>query len=328
MTDDLGWGILGTGGIAADFAADLALLPGHRLAAVGSRQRPTAVEFATRVGAGHAHGSYAELCADADVDVVYVATPHPFHARDALLALRAGKHVLCEKPFTVNAGEAMEVVAAARSGGLLCMEAMWTRFLPHMRAVRHVLESGRLGELRTVIADHGQCFLPVDPSSRLYAADIAGGALLDLGIYPLSFSFFVMGTPAHTSAVSDPTATGVDAQTSVVLRYDGGGHSVLTTTLSAETPTRASVTGTEGRIEIDPAWYRPTSFTVYTGSGEMRYDELVEGNGLRFQAEEVAQCIRAGRLESDIMPLSETLAIMQTMDAIRSQIGLRYPFET
>jgi predicted dehydrogenase len=329
VSDDIRWGILGTGSIAASFAEDLRLLPDHRTVAVGSRRQASAAEFATRFGAPNPHGSYEELCADPDVDVVYVASPHPFHAHDSLLALRAGKHVLCEKPFTVNADEAAEVIATARERGLFCMQAMWTRFLPHMRRIREILDSGALGEINTVIADHGQRFLPPELDSRLYAPELAGGALLDLGIYPVSFASFVMGPPARVTAVSDPTQTGVDAQTSVVLQYNGGAHALLTTTLGSRTPTRASVTGTQGRIEINDAWYRPTSFTVYPLSGPVdRIAEPPVGNGLRYQADEVGRCLRDGRVESSIMPLDETLAIMTTMDEIRRQIGLRYPFES
>jgi predicted dehydrogenase len=328
VSDTIRWGVLGAGSIAATFASDLQLLPDHELVAVGSRRQETAADFARRFNARHVYGSYEELCGDPEIDIVYVATPHPFHASHALLALAAGKHVLCEKPFTINADEAAQVVAAARIAGLFCMEAMWTRFLPHMRRVRQLLDSSSLGEIRTVMADHGQRFLPPDFASRLYAADLGGGALLDLGIYPVSFASFVMGTPASITAVSDPTETGVDAQTSVVLQYDGGGHAVLTTTLGARTPTSASVTGTDARIEIDPVWYQPTSFTLRTSSGTaQRFDEPRIGQGLRYQADEVGRCLRAGEVESPIMPLDETLSIMATMDEIRRQIGLRYPFE-
>jgi predicted dehydrogenase len=329
MTDAIRWGVLGTGSIAASFAGDLQLLPDHRLAAVGSRSESGAASFAAHFDAPRSYASYEEVCADPDVDVVYVATPHPYHAHSALLALRSGKPVLCEKPFTVNAPDAAEVIAVARQRGLFCMEAMWTRFLPHMREIRSLLDAGALGEIRTVIADHGQRFLPPDLTSRLYAVELGGGALLDLGIYPVSFASFVMGRPERVTAVSDAAVTGVDAQTSVLLQYQGGSHAVLTTTLGARTPTTASVTGTEGRITIDEVWYQPTSFTFESQSGNVqRYAEPRVGHGLRYEAAEVGRCLRAGLAESPIMPLDETLAIMTTMDEVRRQIGLRYPFET
>jgi predicted dehydrogenase len=328
MTDDIRWGILGAGGISASFAGDLQLLPNHNLAAVGSRRQDTADEFAGRFAIPHAFASYDELCADPDVDIVYVATPHPFHAHDALLALNAGKHVLVEKPFAMNAAETAQVINVARDRGLFCMEAMWTRFLPHMRRIREILTAQALGEIRTVTADHGQRFLPPDFTSRLYAPELGGGALLDLGIYPVSFASYVMGTPATITAVSDPTETGVDAQTSVLLQYQGGTHAVLTTTLGARTPNVASITGTQGRIEIDQVWYQPSTFTMHTLSGSVqRFDEPRIGHGLRYQADEVGHLLRAGQTESTIMPLDETLSIMATMDEIRSQIGLNYPDE-
>ena len=324
----LRWGIIGTGKIASTFARDLQLLSGHRVAAIGSRSAARAEEFATRFDVTRTHASYDGLVADPDVDVVYVATPHQAHAPDALLALRAGKPVLVEKPFTVNAAEAAEVVSTARERGLFCMEAMWTRFLPHTRRIRQLLRAGALGEVRTVIADHGQRFLPPDPASRLYAPDLAGGALLDLGIYPLSLASLVLGRPARVTAAGDFTATGVDAQTSVLLQYDGGAHAVLTTTLGAKTPTTASITGTEARIEIAGPFYQPTSFTLHTMSGAIEhFDEPRVGQGLRHQAAEVARCLAEGLTESPAMPLDETVAIMRTMDEIRRQIGLIYPFE-
>jgi predicted dehydrogenase len=329
VTDDIRWGILGAGGIAASFAGDLQLLPDHKLVAIGSRRRDSAEDFAARFHVPHAFGSYDEVCADPEVDVVYVATPHPFHAHDALLALNAGKHVLVEKPFTLNAAEAADVITTARERGLFCMEAMWTRFLPHMRRIREILDAQTLGDIRTVTADHGQRFLPPDLTSRLYAPELGGGALLDLGIYPVSFASYVLGQPARVTAVSDPTETGVDAQTSILLQHQGGSHAVLTTTLGASTPNVGSITGTKGRIEIDPVWYQPSTFTTYTLSGSVqRFAEPRIGHGLRHQAAHVGHVLRAGQVESTVMPLDETLSIMTTMDEVRRQIGLRYPSET
>jgi predicted dehydrogenase len=321
------WGILGTGGIAAKFARDLRLLPDAQLVAVGSRAQATADSFAGEWGASRGYPSYAELVADPEVDAVYVSSPHPMHREDALLAIEAGKAVLCEKPFTINAAEAREVVAAARARGVFVMEAMWTRFLPHMVKVREVIASGVLGEVRAVYADHGQWFAE-DPAFRLFAPELGGGALLDLGVYPISFASMVLGTPARVTAVSTPAFTGVDAQTSMIFEYDGGAQALLTCILEARSTVRAAVVGTAGRIEIDWVWYQPATFRVITRDGETtEYDEPCEPRGMQHEAAEVARCLRAGLLESPTMPVDETVSIMATMDEVRRQIGLRYPGE-
>jgi predicted dehydrogenase len=323
----IGWGILGTGGIAAKFARDLRLLPDAELMAVGSRAQATADAFGAEWGAPRRYPSYAELVADPEVDAVYVSSPHPMHRDDALLAIEAGKAVLCEKPFTVNAAEAHEVVTAARARGVFLMEAMWTRFLPHMVKVRSVLDSGVLGEVRAVYADHGQWFAE-DPAFRLFAPELGGGALLDLGVYPISFASMVLGRPARVTAVSSPAFTGVDAQTSMIFEYDGGAQALLTCILEARSTVRAAVVGTEGRLEIDCVWYQPTTFRVITRDGAItEYDEPCDLRGMQHEAAEVGRCLRAGLLESPVMPLDETISIMATMDEVRRQIGLRYPGE-
>jgi predicted dehydrogenase len=319
------WGILGAGYIATEFCDDLQLLPDHEVVAVGARSAGTSDAFASRFGIARTHASYADLVADPLVDVVYVATPHPMHHDAAMQAIEAGKAVLVEKPFTMDAAQARSLVAAARARGTFLMEAMWTRFLPHMVAVRDVLATGRLGELVLVTAEHGQWFAE-DAASRLFAPALGGGALLDLGIYPVSFASMVLGTPTHVTAVSDPAFTGVDAQTSVILRDDAGRHAVLTTTLAAATPNGAAISGTDARIEIEPTFYRPTSFRIVDRDGDVERIEVPhQGNGLRHQAAEVGRCLRAGLTESGVLTLDETVSIMDTMDEIRRQIGLTYP---
>jgi predicted dehydrogenase len=310
------WGIIGTGLISTTFAADLEFTHSGTVAAVGSRRQATAEEFGARFGVPNRHDSYEALVADPDVDAVYVGTPHPMHHEDALLALRAGKHVLVEKPFTMNAAEAEELVAEARERGLFLMEAMWARFLPHMREVQRLLAEGALGEIATVNADHSQWFVE-DRAHRLFAPELGGGALLDLGIYPVSFASMVLGEPSRVRALSDPAFTGVDAQTSILLGYGSGAHAVLNCTLRAVGPTRAAIVGTEARIEIDGPFYAPVAFTLIPRKGEAqrRFDPPAEG-GLRHEADEVARCIGAGLLESPLMPLDETVAIMRTMDAV------------
>jgi predicted dehydrogenase len=323
----LRWGILGTGGIARQFTADLKL-EGFAVTAVGSRSQDTADAFAAQHGIGHAHPSYEALVADPEVDVVYVSTPHPFHAENATLALEAGKHVLVEKPFTLNAAEARSVVDLAASKGLVVLEAMWTRWLPHMVRVREIIASGVLGEVRAVLADHDQK-LSSDPNHRMQAPALGGGALLDLGIYPVSFAWDVFGEPSSVYALSSPTPTGVDRQTAIVLGYPGGQQAIMHTELDAKGPGTAVVIGTEARIELDPVWYTPTSFRVLDSSNTVleSYTSSVVGRGMQYQASALEAIVASGALGGAELPPDETVAIMGTLDEVRRQIGLRYPNE-
>jgi predicted dehydrogenase len=321
------WGILGTGFIAHAQTADLVNC-GFSVAAVGSRSQETADAFATEFGIPTAHGSYAELVADPRVDAIYISTPHPFHAGNALLALRAGKHVLIEKAFTLNAAEALEVVDTAEAAGLVVMEAMWTRFLPHMLRIREIIASGTLGDVRTLIADHNQD-LPQDPQHRLNDPALGGGALLDLGIYPVSFAFDLFGTPSAVNAIAAKTTTGVDRQTAILLGFDGGQQAVLHSALDTRGPNTAVILGTEGRIEVDSVWYSPTSFTVFDRQNAVveRFEQEVPHRGMQFQAWEFERRIREGDSDPAILPPRESVRIMQTLDAVRTQIGLSYPGE-
>jgi predicted dehydrogenase len=310
----LHWGILGTGGIAGAFAEDLKLTGSGVVTAVGSRTAESADRFAGRLGIPTGHGSYEALVDDPDVDIVYVATPHPLHHANARLALEAGKPVLVEKPFTMNAEEARDLVALARERGLFLMEAMWTRFLPHIRHVRELLP--RLGTVVTVTADHGQWFAE-DAAFRLFAPELGGGALLDLGIYPVSFASMVLGAPERVAAMATPAFTGVDAQMSMLFGYPGGAQALLGCTLSAVSPTTASIVGTDARIEIEGPFYAPASFTLIPREGDRaRFEYVDEGLGLRHEADEVARLLAAGETESTLMPLDETVSIMATMDEV------------
>lgn len=326
-TPELRWGILGTGWIADRFVADLALLEGHRVRGVGSRSLGKAAFFAKTHGIPTAHGSYEELVADPELDVIYVASPHPSHHDHACMALEAGKHVLVEKPFAMDAQQAERMVALARTKKRFLMEAMWTRFLPHMIRVRELLAEKILGEIITIQADHGQWF-PKNPEHRLFSPTLGGGALLDLGIYPISFAAMVMGQPMKVTAISSPAFTGVDAQTSIILQYPGGAHALLSTTLSAACPNRAVIAGTEARLEIEGAFYAPSKFKVIHRDGRIleNWDKAYHGHGLREQAAELGRCIAAGLSESPLLPLDESVAIMATMDEVRAQIGLGYSF--
>jgi predicted dehydrogenase len=327
VTAQLRWGILGTGSIASQFAIDLKAT-GIDLVAVGSRSQASADRFAAEHGIAAAHPSHDALVADPGVDVIYVASPHPMHAEHALLALNAGKHVLVEKPFTLNAGEARQVVALAAEKNLVVLEAMWTRWLPHMTRLREIIAAGTLGEVRTVIADHDQ-LLPSDPSHRLQDPNLGGGALLDLGIYPVSFAWDVLGHPSSVDAISSPTATGVDRQTAILLGYPGGQQAVLHTALDTRGPNVATVIGTLGRIEIDTVWYSPTTFTVYDGENAVieRFEHPVTSRGMQYQALALEELVSRGVIAGTELAPSESVAIMETLDAIRSRIGLVYPGE-
>ena len=325
----LRWGVIAPGGIAHSFATALRARTGQHLHAVASRSLPRAEAFAREFGATAAYGSYAELVADPDVDVVYVASPHSEHHAQALLAIEAGKGVLVEKAFTRNATEAAEVVAAARRAGVFAMEAMWTRFLPHVDVVRQCLEQGLLGQVCTVAADHGQQLYPDGPQ-RLADPALAGGALLDLGIYPMSFAHLVLGGFTSVTATGQVTDLGVDAQDAITVTSASGGLGLLGTTMLAKTPTTASICGTAARLEIDGDFYGARAVVRLVAPDGTELDRFVSedtAHGLHFQAAEVARRVSAGDLESPLMALDETVAIMRAMDEVRAQVGVRYPAE-
>ncbi|CVI64087.1 Gfo/Idh/MocA family oxidoreductase (plasmid) [Agrobacterium leguminum] len=321
------WGILATGWIAELFTKDL-IQTGHAVAAVGSRAQESADRFAKAFGIATAHGSYEGLVSDPNVDIVYIATPHPQHVSAAKLALNAGKHILVEKPFTLNAEQASEIVNLARAKGLVVLEAMWTRFLPHMRRIREIIATGAIGEVRSITADHRQK-LPDDPTHRLNALELGGGALLDLGIYPISFAWDILGKPASIKAEATFRDTGADAQVATVFRYQSGAIATTLSSSDSRGSNRASVVGTKGRIEIDRVWYAPTTFRLYDNDDNVleTFDGSVAARGMQFQAEEAERLITSQVLESEIMPPSQSVEIMATLDALRLQIGLRYPGE-
>lgn len=325
MQSTLRWGILATGNIARSFAADLRDA-GITMTAVGSRRGESAAEFAAEFGIATAHGSYENLVADSDVDAIYVATPHPMHLEAALLAIDAGKHVLVEKPFTLSQPDAQVIADRAAAEGVVVMEAMWTRFLPHMVRVRQLVAEGALGEVRTVIADHTQS-LPTDPEHRLQNPALGGGALLDLGIYPVSFAVDILGLPTGVQAHAAMTPTGVDRQTAMIFSYDDGRQAVLHCALDTAGSNRAVVIGTEGAIEIDRVWYTPTAIRRYDRHWNLleTFDEEVATRGMHFQALELERRV-LGQAPT-ALPIDESVAIMGVLDEVRRIIGLRYPGE-
>jgi predicted dehydrogenase len=313
------WGILGTGGIARTFTEDLLLL-GHEVRAVGSRAGRTAEAFAGQHGIARAYGSYAELAADDKIDVVYVATTHNVHLSAARTCLEAGRAVLVEKPFTTTAADAAELVALARERNLFAMEAMWTRFNPLVARVRELVADGAIGEVKAVYADFSEN-VPFDASHRLFAPELAGGALLDLGIYPVSFAWMLLGAPDTVQAVTTAAPTGVDANTGILFGYGSGAVALLHCGFLAKTPQSATVTGTAGWIEVAGPFWHPDTMTLHRDGAEPEtYTLDVPGHGYTYQAEEVARCIEAGLTESPVMPLDETVAILGALDTIAARL--------
>jgi predicted dehydrogenase len=321
------WGIIGAGSIAGRFSEALAVLAEAETLAVGSRSQDSADRFAEAHGFSRAYPSYEDLAADPDVDVVYVATPHPSHAENAELCLRAGKAVLCEKPFTVNASEARRLVGIAREGGLFLMEGMWTRFFPLMGRLRRMLSEGALGEARMLTVDFG-FRAELDPASRLFDPKLGGGAMLDVGVYCVSFASMVLGRPVRGAGVSHLGETGVDEQFAATLEHGGGRISSITAGTRTASPHEATVLGTQGYARIHSPWWRPEAMTISRPGQE---DEVVreptDENGFGYEAAEVMRCLGAGETESPIMPLDETVCVLETMDEIRESWGLRYPGE-
>jgi len=327
MNKPFHWGIIGTGGIARSFAFDLQPLPDHKVAAVGSRSKEKGHAFAAQFEDCAAYGSYEELVADPKIDGIYVATPHPAHVSNTLLALRAGKPVLCEKPFAVNASEARLMIDTAREQNLALMEAMWTRFLPHIKKARQILNDGVIGEVISVEADHGQRLAPLQ-IPRLMLPEFAGGAVLDLAVYPISFAHMVLGVPEKITASAAFTSEGVDSQTTAIFDYSSGAQAILTANMITVTPCRAVISGTLGRIEIDRTFYRPAPMRVVLNDDSVtEYPNDYQGGGWREQAIEFANVVRTGRTESSLLTLDETYQIMQSMDEIRRLIKLKFPIE-
>lgn len=325
---EIRWGVLAPGGIARDWTEALHARTISRVHAVGSRSLERARAFADEFGVDRAYGSYEELVADDGIDAVYIASPHSEHHEHALLALDAGKPVLVEKAFTRNADEAAEVVDTAQERGLLTVEAMWTRFLPHIDVVRRCLERELLGDVCTIEADHGQQLYPDGPR-RLADPALAGGALLDLAVYPISFAHMALDGFSEVHATGTIAETGVDASETIAVVGPQGAIGTLSSTMAAKTPCRASISGTEARLELDGWFYQPNTVRlVGPDDRELdRYETPVREHGLAYEAAEFARLLEAGWTESNLMPLGETLQIMQVLDDVRAQLGVSFPGE-
>ncbi|MFJ8633701.1 Gfo/Idh/MocA family protein [Streptomyces sp. NPDC093568] len=324
------WGILATGGIAAAFTADLVDLPDADVVAVASRKQESADAFADRFGIPRAYGDWQALARDGDIDVVYVAAPHSAHRAAAGLCLEAGHNVLCEKAFTLNAREAGELVALAKARGSFLMEAMWMYCNPLIRRLKALVDDGAIGEVRHVQADFGLAG-PFPPAHRLRDPAQGGGALLDLGVYPVSFAQLLLGEPADVAARATLSPEGVDLQTGALLSWDSGALASVHCSIVGGTATSASVTGSAGRIDVPNGFFFPDRFVLHRDGRDPEEftADPADGprNSLRHEAAEVMRALRAGEKESPLVPLEGTLAVMRTLDAIRDRVGVRYPGE-
>ncbi len=327
MKDIIRWGIMGTGNIANKFVKGLLTLDHLKLRAVGSRDLKKAEAFSRQYGFEKAYGSYEELVSDPDVDIVYISTPHPFHKEGSELCLNAGKAVICEKPFTLNAKDSRQLVKLAREKHLFLMEAMWTRYIPVIVKVREWIEKGLIGDIHCLKAEYGAVG-KWDPSGRLFDLELGGGALLDIGIYPVSFASMIFGEqPSTITSLVNIGKTGVDERNAILFGYDQGKMANLMSAINTDLPNDAWIFGTKGHIRV-PYYFRAKEATLSLKDGHeetFRYD--FESTGYQYEAQEAMDCLRNGRLESDLMPLDETIAIMETMDKIRAQWNLRYPQE-
>ena len=325
---DIRWGIVGPGRIAENVTSDFPHVDGARAVAVASRSAERAAAFAARHGIERAYGSYAEILADPDVDVLYVATPHPQHHAIAMAALRAGKALLVEKAFTATTAGAAEVVDLARQTGVFAMEAMWTRFQPAVVAVRELVADGAIGEVRSVQADLG--IAPeYDPAGRLFDLALGGGALLDLGVYVVSFAQMLLGTPSRVLTAGSLFPSGADAEAALLLDHGDGRTATLATSLRQALPGQARVFGTTGWIDVLPRFHHPQTIVLHrTGAEPETITRQQTGGGYTHELIEVTECLRAGRPESAVLPLADTLAVQTVLGEAAEQLGVRHAEDT
>jgi len=324
MKQKFKWGIIGTGGIANAFAHDIELIDDHKIIAVGSRTKTNAEKFSSIFPGCKAHHSYLECIKNPDVDGIYIATPHNSHHEYSILALDNNKPVLCEKPIAINFNEAEKMILKANQKNLLIMDAMWTRYLPHILLLKRLLKEKKIGAVKTLFVDHGQN-LSNNLNPRLWDPNLGGGALLDLGIYVVSFAHLILGIPNTISSETMKNNDGIDLTTSIIFNYDDS-QAIMNATMINNTPCEAIISGTKGYIKVYGRFYAPTKMKLRLNSGEEKiFKNHYKGHGLREQAIEFARCKNSGLIQSPLMPHSEILDVMKSMDIIREQIGLKYP---
>jgi len=320
------WGIMGTGSICGAFADGLKSCRNGKLVAVGSRKTKTADAFAARFKIPRSHPTYESLVKDPDVDAIYIGSPHHMHCENTLLCLRAGKAVLCEKPFAINAREAKRMIDTARRKRVFLMEAMWSRFLPSVVKTRELVKAGAIGKIRMVIGDFG-FRAGIDPKGRLFNPAMGGGGLMDVGVYVVSLANMFLGESVEVASLAEMCRTGVDGHACAVMKYKGGELAMLATGVRTTTPAEARILGTDGYIEMHQPWWSNGKITVHNAKGSKTFAPPKRGNGYQYQAEEVGRCLAARKHQSKIMPWADSLAVMKTMDAIRAEWPLRYPME-
>lgn len=327
MSEPLNWGVIGTGFIARKLTEALAFVPGAKLWSVVSRNEKSAAQFAQSYGATKHYTSYEEFANDPQLDAVLVGTPHPMHVDNTLLCLNAGKHVLCEKPLALNTQQVKAMLEAARSNQRFLMEAMWMWFIPAIIKARELIDAGEIGEPNTLMADFG-FYAPFDPKRRTFAPELGGGALLDIGIYPLALALFLFGKPDSISGTPVIGETGVDEQITMTLTYTDGRIANGTSTLRANTPCEAIIAGTEGYLRIHrDFWYSERLSLFFHHKHSYSIDMPLHGNGYNYEIAETMRCIRDGKLQSDVMSWQASLDLMWMMDTLRADWGLRYPGE-
>lgn len=325
--DKIRWGIMSTGNIANAFATGLNFLSDAEIVAVGSRNQTSADNFGAKYNIPRCYDSYEALANDPDVDVIYIGTPHPFHAENITLCLNAGKHVLCEKPFTLNVAEAETCIQLAHEKDLFLMEAIWMRYIPAIESLREWVNTGLIGTIKLIKADFA-FHMPFDAEHRAYNPALGGGSLLDVGIYPISFTTMFLGHPKAVHAYADIGQTGIDEQATMLFQYDNGTTALLSSGIHGDLPNDAIIKGTKGYVQVHSPMWIPNRLTLHLYDQKPQVIDIpYEGNGYNYEAAEVATCLRAGKTESDIMPHSETLATMRLMDGIRASWGMKYPQE-
>lgn len=321
------WGICSTGNIAHKFASDIQFVENTEIIAVGSRRKEDAERFGKKFGIPHRHGSYAELAADSDVDVVYIGTPHSLHHENTLLFLNAGKSVLCEKPFAINAKQAQEMIDAARKNNVFLMEAHWSYFMPGIKEMLRLVREGMIGKVKMI--DAAFCYYKeYNPKDLAFDPNLGGGGLLDVGVYPLALAHMIAGFPVEVKGFWIPTPDGVDAVNALLCRFENGALGQLTSGVNLKRPVEALITGEKGWIKLAQPFYKGENMTIKIGDAEPKtYRFPVKGGGYGYEAAEVVRCLQEGKKESSVVSLDVTLKMMQLLDSIRADWGVKYPME-